>query len=76
MFAGKNRWVAYNEKSGMEYDGSMVPAEWFGWLHYKTDFPPTEVSCTKLWEIGVPTRHSLIRQVAQGQVLSRVEVES
>ena len=19
----------------------MVPAEWFGWLHYKTDLPPT-----------------------------------
>lgn len=25
---------------GMEYDGSQVPAEWFGWLHYKTDLPP------------------------------------
>jgi len=20
----------------------MVPAEWFGWLHYKTDDPPTK----------------------------------
>jgi NADH dehydrogenase (ubiquinone) 1 alpha subcomplex subunit 12 len=19
----------------------MIPAEWFGWIHYKTDFPPT-----------------------------------
>lgn len=25
---------------GLEYDGSQVPAEWFGWLHYKTDLPP------------------------------------
>lgn len=24
----------------MEYDGSQVPAEWFGWLHYKTDYLP------------------------------------
>lgn len=21
----------------------MIPAEWFGWMHYKTDAPPTEV---------------------------------
>jgi len=41
---GRNRWVIYNPKNGLEYDGSMVPAEWFGWLHYKTDFPPTVVS--------------------------------
>lgn len=27
----------------MDYDGSQVPAEWFGWLHYKTDLPPNEV---------------------------------
>lgn len=25
---------------GLEYDGSQVPAEWYGWLHYKTDLPP------------------------------------
>lgn len=25
---------------GLEYDGSQVPAEWFGWLHYKTDLTP------------------------------------
>lgn len=24
----------------MEYDGSQVPAEWYGWLHYKTDLTP------------------------------------
>lgn len=39
---GRNRWVDYNAKHGLEYDGSMVPAEWFGWLHYKTDSPPTK----------------------------------
>lgn len=25
---------------GLDYDGSQVPAEWFGWLHYKTDLTP------------------------------------
>jgi NADH:ubiquinone oxidoreductase subunit len=44
--------VIYNEKSGLEYDGSMVPAEWFGWLHYKTDFPPTEVSKWNHYFVG------------------------
>ena len=43
-FAGRNRWVIYNEKHNHEYDGSMIPAEWFGWMHYKTDTPPTVVS--------------------------------
>ena len=41
IFPGRNRWVEYNPKHNLEYDGSMVPAEWFGWLHYKTDLPPT-----------------------------------
>lgn len=27
---------------GMDYDGSQVSAEWYGWLHYKTDYLPTE----------------------------------
>merc|ERR1711934_1107462 len=40
-FYGRNRWVIYNEKHNVEYDGSMIPAEWFGWMHYKTDTPPT-----------------------------------
>lgn len=40
-FLGKNRWVRYNPNVHLEYEGSMVPAEWFGWLHNKTDFPPT-----------------------------------
>ena len=41
-FYGRNRWIIYNPKHGVDYDASMVPAEWFGWLHYKTDVPPTE----------------------------------
>eukprot|EP00088_Acartia_fossae_P049132 TRINITY_DN5391_c0_g1_i3.p1 TRINITY_DN5391_c0_g1~~TRINITY_DN5391_c0_g1_i3.p1 ORF type:complete len:143 (+),score=37.06 TRINITY_DN5391_c0_g1_i3:38-466(+) len=41
-FYGRNRWVVYNKKVHLNYDGSMVPAEWFGWLHYKTDKNPIE----------------------------------
>ena len=25
----------------------MIPGEWFGWMHHKTDIPPTVVSGTK-----------------------------
>ncbi|XP_071652956.1 probable NADH dehydrogenase [ubiquinone] 1 alpha subcomplex subunit 12 [Temnothorax longispinosus] len=39
-FVGRNRWVIYAERVGLNYDGSQVPPEWFGWLHYKTDLPP------------------------------------
>ncbi|XP_035740428.1 probable NADH dehydrogenase [ubiquinone] 1 alpha subcomplex subunit 12 [Vespa mandarinia] len=39
-FVGRNRWVIYAEHVGLNYDGSQVPPEWFGWLHYKTDLPP------------------------------------
>ncbi|XP_032679095.1 NADH dehydrogenase [ubiquinone] 1 alpha subcomplex subunit 12 [Odontomachus brunneus] len=39
-FMGRNRWVIYADRVGMNYDGSQVPPEWFGWLHYKTDLPP------------------------------------
>ncbi|CAH2083869.1 unnamed protein product [Euphydryas editha] len=39
-FYSRNRWVEYSDNFNMNYDGSQVPAEWFGWLHYKTDLPP------------------------------------
>jgi hypothetical protein len=35
--------VEYADKVYFDYDGSQVPAEWFGWLHYKTDLPPHKV---------------------------------
>jgi len=41
-FYARDRWVVYNPKVGVDYDGSMIPAEWFGWMHHKTDIPPTE----------------------------------
>lgn len=40
FFYGRNRWVEYAPQYWLDYDGSQVPAEWFGWLHYKTDLPP------------------------------------
>uniref|UniRef100_A0A069DW08 NADH dehydrogenase [ubiquinone] 1 alpha subcomplex subunit 12 n=1 Tax=Panstrongylus megistus TaxID=65343 RepID=A0A069DW08_9HEMI len=39
-FYGRNRWVEYSDHVFLDYDGSQVPAEWFGWLHYKTDLLP------------------------------------
>ncbi|KAG5684545.1 hypothetical protein PVAND_013771 [Polypedilum vanderplanki] len=40
FFFGRNRWVEYAEYKNLEYDATQVPAEWFGWLHYRTDAPP------------------------------------
>jgi NADH:ubiquinone oxidoreductase subunit len=33
----------------VDYDGSMIPAEWFGWMHHKTDAPPSLVSQTSFY---------------------------
>ncbi|XP_053959695.1 probable NADH dehydrogenase [ubiquinone] 1 alpha subcomplex subunit 12 [Anastrepha ludens] len=40
-FYGRNRWVEYADHLNLEYDGSQIPADWYGWMHYKTDLPPT-----------------------------------
>lgn len=43
-----NRWVVYNrEKVYLDYDGSMIDAEWHGWMHYMTDVPPTKANYPK-----------------------------
>lgn len=34
-FYGRNRWVEYSPHVNMDYDGSQIPAEWYGWMHYK-----------------------------------------
>uniref|UniRef100_A0A1B6CM35 NADH dehydrogenase [ubiquinone] 1 alpha subcomplex subunit 12 n=1 Tax=Clastoptera arizonana TaxID=38151 RepID=A0A1B6CM35_9HEMI len=41
-FYGRNRWVEFSPKVGWDYDGSQIPAEWYGWMHYKTDLIPTK----------------------------------
>ena len=43
-FYGRNRWVEYSDAVGVNYDASQIPAEWFGWMHYKTDYLPHNVS--------------------------------
>ncbi|WP_316862762.1 NADH:ubiquinone oxidoreductase subunit NDUFA12 [uncultured Cohaesibacter sp.] len=35
---GERRWVIYARPS----DASAVPPGWHGWLHYRTDLPPSE----------------------------------
>lgn len=41
-FVGGSRWVEYADYRNLEYDASQVPAEWYGWLHYRTDAAPFE----------------------------------
>ena len=43
---GKRRWVIYN---GI-VDGSLVPAEWHGWLHHTHDEMPSPEMKKKSWE--------------------------
>ncbi len=35
---GKRRWVIYNG----EAEATRIPSSWHGWMHYRTDIPPTE----------------------------------
>jgi NADH:ubiquinone oxidoreductase subunit len=43
----KRRWVIYQGYA----EGSKVPAEWHGWLHYTFDEPPTVEPLTRrAWE--------------------------
>lgn len=35
---GGRRWVIYNG----EAEASRIPPAWHGWMHYRTDVPPTE----------------------------------
>ncbi|XP_028173250.1 probable NADH dehydrogenase [ubiquinone] 1 alpha subcomplex subunit 12 [Ostrinia nubilalis] len=43
---GRSRWVEYADHVKWNYDASQVTAEWYGWLHYKTDCLPYE-DCAK-----------------------------
>ncbi|XP_068617721.1 probable NADH dehydrogenase [ubiquinone] 1 alpha subcomplex subunit 12 [Battus philenor] len=44
---GRSRWVEFNKNVKLEYDGTQITPEWFGWIHYRTDRLPTE-DCAKL----------------------------
>ena len=39
----KRRWVLYKGY----VDASKIPPEWFGWLHYSIDLPPTEQAAAR-----------------------------
>lgn len=51
----ERRWVIYNG----EADASMIPPGWHGWLHGRTDVPPSKEEYTpREWELphqGNPT---------------------
>jgi NADH:ubiquinone oxidoreductase subunit len=38
---GRHRWVEYKDND--MYNASTVPPEWHGWLHYITDYTPSEM---------------------------------
>jgi len=41
------RWVIYNGPA----EASAIPPGWHGWMHYRTDTPPTQASYTPhAWE--------------------------
>ena len=35
---GRRRWVIYNGDA----EASRIPPGWHGWMHYRTDIPPSE----------------------------------
>lgn len=37
---GSRRWVIYNGLA----EASKIPPGWHGWIHYRTDVPPTDES--------------------------------
>ncbi|NLH82332.1 MAG: NADH:ubiquinone oxidoreductase subunit NDUFA12 [Phyllobacteriaceae bacterium] len=41
----ERRWVLFNG----EAEGSKVPPGWHGWMHHRTDVPPTEDTGYKAW---------------------------
>jgi len=44
---GTRRWVIYNGDA----EASRIPAAWHGWMHYRTDTPPTEAAhAAREWE--------------------------
>ncbi|WMT88870.1 NADH:ubiquinone oxidoreductase subunit NDUFA12 [Pelagibacterium sp. 26DY04] len=41
------RWVIYNGPA----EASAIPAGWHGWMHYRTDVPPSQADYTpREWE--------------------------
>ena len=46
--AGERRWVIYNGAA----EASRIPAGWHGWMHHRTDTPPSEEAYEhRSWEL-------------------------
>lgn len=39
-YGRKRRWVIYKDSS----DPSLIPPGWHGWMHYRTQIPPSKVN--------------------------------
>ena len=47
--AAGTRWVIYNGDA----EASRIPAGWHGWMHYRTDTPPSDENYqAREWEIA------------------------
>lgn len=45
----RQRWVLYNGPA----EASAIPPGWHGWMHYRTDVPPTEDGYQpRSWEVA------------------------
>jgi NADH:ubiquinone oxidoreductase subunit len=45
----RKRWVIYSDYA----EGSAIPPGWHGWMHHRTDVPPTEENyVVREWEKG------------------------
>ncbi|KAL7675401.1 hypothetical protein ACOME3_001662 [Neoechinorhynchus agilis] len=40
FFLGRDRWVEYADRVGLDYDASQIPPEWHGWIHHTFDEVP------------------------------------
>jgi len=45
-FGRKKRWVLYKGQA----EASKIPPQWFSWIHYQTQVPPTSNSKQYIWE--------------------------
>jgi NADH:ubiquinone oxidoreductase subunit len=78
---GDRRWVIYNG----EAEASRIPPGWHGWMHHRTDVPPTEDGYKPYeWEkphlpslTGTPAayrpRGSILRAESRGEVTDEYE---
>ncbi|XP_035428925.1 probable NADH dehydrogenase [ubiquinone] 1 alpha subcomplex subunit 12 [Spodoptera frugiperda] len=61
---GRSRWVEFNDNYKWDYDASQITAEWYGWLHYKTDKLPCE-DCAKYELNCYSTAHVWLQPFAE-----------